>query len=285
MITKQTGLGIKSILQVRGQGLRSMSSTTSTNITTSSTSTSTALVNHDEDERTHFSNEQRRRHKNTPTSSSHSRNLSSSSSSSSCCHFSSFSHSRANLSTMAATTTRKTNIHSDPILLLTSHKRSDLLRKQPHRCFHTESEYHNVADQTLHTIQDTLDFYFEDNPSLSSSGAMAPDISYASGVLTIALSQGTWVLNKQTPNRQIWWSSPISGPRRYEYDDECQKWIWTRLVDVAADAAADDDDALSHNGSSSSSSGDDIKYLGEALKKEMVDLFGLETGLEDLDSL
>ena len=27
----------------------------------------------------------------------------------------------------------------------------------------------------------------------------------------------TWVINKQTPNRQIWWSSPISGPRRYEW--------------------------------------------------------------------
>lgn len=277
MITKQSGLGIKSILQVRGQGLRSMSSTTAT--TSSTSSSSTALVNQ-EDERTYFSNDQRHRHKNTPTS-SHSLHLFSSSSS----FCSSFSHSRrANLSTMA-TTTRTTSIHSsNPILLLTSHKRSDLLLKQPPRYFHTESEYHNVADQTLHTIQDTLDFYFEDNPSLSSSGAMTPDISYASGVLTIALSQGTWVLNKQTPNRQIWWSSPISGPRRYEYDDECQKWIWTRLVD----AAAADDDASSHNGSGSdgnSSSGGDIKYLGEALKKEMVDLFGLETGLEDLDSL
>ena len=37
------------------------------------------------------------------------------------------------------------------------------------------------------------------------------------GVLTINLgTKGCWVINKQTPNRQIWWSSPISGPRRYE---------------------------------------------------------------------
>lgn len=28
---------------------------------------------------------------------------------------------------------------------------------------------------------------------------------------------GFWVINKQAPNQQIWWSSPISGPRRYEH--------------------------------------------------------------------
>jgi frataxin len=44
------------------------------------------------------------------------------------------------------------------------------------------------------------------------------DISYSQGVLNINLGAlGVWVINKQTPNRQIWWSSPISGPRRYEY--------------------------------------------------------------------
>ena len=26
-----------------------------------------------------------------------------------------------------------------------------------------------------------------------------------------------WVINKQAPNKQIWWSSPISGPLRFEY--------------------------------------------------------------------
>ncbi len=30
------------------------------------------------------------------------------------------------------------------------------------------------------------------------------------GVLTVKLGKlGTYVINKQTPNRQIWWSSPI----------------------------------------------------------------------------
>lgn len=38
------------------------------------------------------------------------------------------------------------------------------------------------------------------------------------GVLTVALGDlGTYVINKQTPNRQIWMSSPVSGPMRYDW--------------------------------------------------------------------
>lgn len=35
------------------------------------------------------------------------------------------------------------------------------------------------------------------------------------GVLTLNLgSHGTYVINKQSPNKQIWMSSPLSGPVR-----------------------------------------------------------------------
>jgi frataxin len=36
--------------------------------------------------------------------------------------------------------------------------------------------------------------------------------------MTIELSdKGSYVLNKQPPNKQIWLSSPISGPKRYDW--------------------------------------------------------------------
>jgi frataxin len=39
-----------------------------------------------------------------------------------------------------------------------------------------------------------------------------------SGVLTLKFPPaGTYVINKQPPNKQIWLSSPISGPKRYDY--------------------------------------------------------------------
>ena len=38
-----------------------------------------------------------------------------------------------------------------------------------------------------------------------------------SGVLNLTLPPyGTYVLNKQPPNLQIWMSSPVSGPTRFE---------------------------------------------------------------------
>lgn len=38
------------------------------------------------------------------------------------------------------------------------------------------------------------------------------------GVLNISVPAiGTYVLNKQPPNKQIWLSSPISGPKRYDW--------------------------------------------------------------------
>jgi frataxin len=36
--------------------------------------------------------------------------------------------------------------------------------------------------------------------------------------MTITQSdKGTYVINKQPPNKQIWLSSPLSGPKRYDW--------------------------------------------------------------------
>uniref|UniRef100_A0AAV1TND9 ferroxidase n=1 Tax=Peronospora matthiolae TaxID=2874970 RepID=A0AAV1TND9_9STRA len=84
-----------------------------------------------------------------------------------------------------------------------------------------EREFVELADETLHEIQNWLDGIEE---MLDNS-----DIMFTQGVLKIDLGEhGTWVLNRQVPNRQIWWSSPISGPRRYEYDAEHGHWVNTR---------------------------------------------------------
>ena len=42
---------------------------------------------------------------------------------------------------------------------------------------------------------------------------MFDDINYADGVLTIEMwNDKIYVLNKQAPNKQLWLSSPLSGP-------------------------------------------------------------------------
>ena len=42
---------------------------------------------------------------------------------------------------------------------------------------------------------------------------------FQDGVLTINFGSpyGTYVINRQTPNRQIWLSSPTTGPKRYDF--------------------------------------------------------------------
>lgn len=37
------------------------------------------------------------------------------------------------------------------------------------------------------------------------------------GVLTLNHPAGTYIINKQPPNKQIWLSSPVSGPKRYDW--------------------------------------------------------------------
>jgi len=63
--------------------------------------------------------------------------------------------------------------------------------------------FHNRADGTLSGFQEALEIALED----SYNGEF--DISYSDGILNIQLEQGTYCLNKQTPNKQIWFSSPI----------------------------------------------------------------------------
>lgn len=89
------------------------------------------------------------------------------------------------------------------------------------RFFNSEGEYHTVADETLEDLQDAVEGALED--------ANIPEfeITFASGVMTLVMPPtGTWVINKQSPNQQLWWSSPLSGPRRYEYENG--EWVFTR---------------------------------------------------------
>ncbi|KAF4110243.1 frataxin, mitochondrial [Onychostoma macrolepis] len=85
----------------------------------------------------------------------------------------------------------------------------------------TETEYERLADETLDALAD----YFEDLTDESFTG-MDYDIVFSNGVLTLKVGSdhGTYVINKQTPNRQIWLSSPTSGPKRYDWTGE--RWVY-----------------------------------------------------------
>ncbi|KAL8712213.1 MAG: hypothetical protein Q9225_006978 [Loekoesia sp. 1 TL-2023] len=71
-------------------------------------------------------------------------------------------------------------------------------------------QYHRLADTYIDNLVAKLEAIQEERGNI--------DCEYSAGVLTLAYPPaGTYVLNKQPPNRQIWLSSPISGPKRYDY--------------------------------------------------------------------
>ncbi|KAM7392207.1 hypothetical protein PAMP_022836 [Pampus punctatissimus] len=72
----------------------------------------------------------------------------------------------------------------------------------------SEAAYEKLADETL----DALAVYFEDLMDEPFTGADY-DVVFSSGVVTVKVGgdHGTYVINRQTPNRQIWLSSPTSA--------------------------------------------------------------------------
>lgn len=71
-------------------------------------------------------------------------------------------------------------------------------------------EYHTRADEFF----DTLVVKLEQRQEVKGD----VDAEYSAGVLSIDMGdKGMYVLNKQPPNRQIWLSSPLSGPKRYDW--------------------------------------------------------------------
>ncbi|KAF9014938.1 hypothetical protein BDQ17DRAFT_1340213 [Cyathus striatus] len=75
------------------------------------------------------------------------------------------------------------------------------------------------------------------------------EVEYHSGVLTLKLGEkGTYVINKQPPNKQIWLSSPFSGPKRYDYSESDDDWLYSRDSRAMGDLLNDElSKALSMN--------------------------------------
>ncbi|KIO20428.1 hypothetical protein M407DRAFT_29951 [Tulasnella calospora MUT 4182] len=87
------------------------------------------------------------------------------------------------------------------------------------------SKYHDLADESMDRLLESLEEIVE-----NAEGAEDWEVDYSSGVLTLKVGEhGTYVINKQPPNMQIWLSSPTSGPKRYDYsNDNGGVWFYAR---------------------------------------------------------
>ncbi|KAG6048279.1 hypothetical protein E4U39_007525 [Claviceps sp. Clav50 group G5] len=74
----------------------------------------------------------------------------------------------------------------------------------------SERAYHELADLYLESLLSEFEQQQDSREDV--------DVEYSAGVMTITVAnKGTYVINKQPPNKQIWLSSPISGPKRYDW--------------------------------------------------------------------
>ncbi|KAI1406945.1 Frataxin [Hypoxylon sp. FL1857] len=96
----------------------------------------------------------------------------------------------------------------------------------------TMAQYHEMADEFLDLVLAKFEEKQDEEGDI--------DVEYSSGVMTVKIPElGVYVINKQPPNRQIWLSSPVSGPKRFDYvivrDGQDQKqdsgigdWVYVR---------------------------------------------------------
>lgn len=79
------------------------------------------------------------------------------------------------------------------------------------------SNFIQTVDFTLNKIYDQID-----KKDLS----IVDSIECENQVLTIELQKNrSYVINIQKNNLQIWFSSPFSGPKRFEYDTNKKEWF------------------------------------------------------------
>uniref|UniRef100_A0ABM5GMN6 Frataxin, mitochondrial n=1 Tax=Pogona vitticeps TaxID=103695 RepID=A0ABM5GMN6_9SAUR len=114
----------------------------------------------------------------------------------------------------------------DPSLTVKT-KHIHLISRRNTRCLSDKSSldettYEKLAEETLESLMDFFDD-LADKPFTPEDY----DVSFGSGVLTVKLggNMGTYVINKQTPNKQIWLSSPTSGPKRYDWTGK--NWVYS----------------------------------------------------------
>ncbi|AAS54877.2 AGR387Cp [Eremothecium gossypii ATCC 10895] len=95
------------------------------------------------------------------------------------------------------------------------------MRAPPELAQLTPQAYHKQADEFLNDLLDRLEALGDERPDIIA------DSEYSQGVLTLSVpALGTYVINKQPPNKQIWLSSPVSGPNRYDLIDG--EWVSLR---------------------------------------------------------
>ena len=87
-------------------------------------------------------------------------------------------------------------------------------------CGFTDTKYNEDADKTIEYLSDVCDKLADKLP------LYFKEVNADNNVLEIETTMGKYVINKQAPNKQLWLSSPISGPHHYSMPEFSLKRPW-----------------------------------------------------------
>lgn len=74
-----------------------------------------------------------------------------------------------------------------------------------------DAEFAERVERIIYKIAETIE-------DADPDGAI--DVDLNGGILTLVTHYGTFVINKQSPAKEIWLSSPISGPYHFAFREE-----------------------------------------------------------------
>ena len=79
--------------------------------------------------------------------------------------------------------------------------------------------FETIAEKTIESL-------FE--ATMRELGDMA-EVDLEGGIMNVELDDGRqYIINKHSPNRQIWLSSPLSGAHHFSFDEDAGVWASTR---------------------------------------------------------
>ncbi|TPP62369.1 Frataxin regulates mitochondrial iron accumulation [Fasciola gigantica] len=96
-------------------------------------------------------------------------------------------------------------------------------KSQPTENELSDAQYERLSTETLDKFAEVFDMLGEQYDL-----GDAYDVLHDYGVLKVEFGSpvGTYIINRQAPNKQLWLSSPLSGPKRYDFLINKGKWIY-----------------------------------------------------------
>ncbi|MDX2082596.1 MAG: frataxin family protein, partial [Rickettsiales bacterium] len=82
----------------------------------------------------------------------------------------------------------------------------------------SETNFLNNCEKTLSNLAQKLEER-DKNAKL--------DVEYSDGILEIVITstKQTYVINRNSGNQKIWYSSPITGADYFSFDEKSMKWL------------------------------------------------------------